>query len=156
MEQIWTDEEEIQENNPEGFIELNPDDVINRSGKYSALTDLYSISLFSSEFEKLEKRLEQKEADEMNTIVKNIFENEKIVSANEEIFLTVINSEESKIIRDSNTNNRNNEDSITGIIILIIIILLTSIGMLQFEKRNEKKSKENEKNDNLEHYDIKF
>lgn len=152
-EQVSTEETNISDDNS-SLLEFNPEDVNNRKGDYSALTDIYGISVFSSDFEYIETIYNEQENRRKEEIFKNVLNNEKSDNSNEQIFSLIMQAEESTFIKDNITKNttHNSDTLITWICLSILMGLAVVIVLMEYNKRQKKRGKENE--DNFDYYNI--
>ena len=127
----YTDTENTNDESGNSQLFFDPDDVLNRTVEYSALSDVYGWSVFTEDFEKRETKLKEQKQAEKDSIFHMIMTNENSDDEFDSIFIKVMSTKDSQIVKnDIKRQEKAAGVTITGAILMSILMVCFCFFMM--------------------------
>lgn len=145
---------ESKEESSNSQLFFDPEDVTNRTGEYSALSDIYGWSVFTEDFEKKETIYKKQMQNNRDSLFLNIMISENSGNEFDDIFIKVMAAEDSHIVKNEIKQQEKSKGlTMTSAILMIIVMVCFCFFMLiNIRKKVNMERKEDE--DSFNDYNI--
>lgn len=151
MYRTYTDTDETTGESGNSQLFFDPEDVTNRTGEYSALSDIYGWPVFTEEFEEKERIYKEQVQSRRDILLTNIIISEDLSNEFDDVFAKVMTSEDSYIVKnDFNQQEASAGLTMTGVVLMSILMVCFCFFMLMNIRRKadmERKKDEDSFND---------